>query len=785
MKLIIAEKPSVAEAIAEAILGTKTKTNGCIVKGDYIVTWVFGHMLQLKEPEDYDIKYKKWTLSDLPIYFEDWGMKPKEIKAKRSESPEEYAKREGFQKVLIDQLRNIYKLVKECDEIIHAGDPDDEGQLLIDEMLDFFKNTKPVKRVLINDNNSDAIKKSFKNLKDNKEYESLGKSAYARAVSDYLVGINASRYFSLTNRTMGLTVGRVQTPTLGLIVNRDIQIESHEKQKFYEIFTDVNIDKNSNKDLKKEENKFFKLYKKEFDKNEKYETLKESFINNFKEMEEKISLNLKYIPNKELFENGKVGSEREASEIIKGINGDKEIEVIKTIEKETAPLPFNLLKLQVYANTKWGYPAEKTLKISQNLREKYKAITYNRSDSQYLNDEHYEEAPQVINTAMKNINLFPQELSFEGEKPKCFDSSKVTAHHGIIPTNREINLNSMNEEERNIYEIIAKTYIAQFLPKIIKEKTAGEIDLLESGKLRVVSSRVLDIGYYNFLNDKEMDVNQLEGDLFCKIYPGKYSVEFLKSEIKEKETTPPKRYTEATLLQDMASISKYVKDLKIKKLLKEKDKDKKGENGGIGTPATRAEIIKGLFYKKFVELKGKNIISTDLGREFYLMLPEELKSADITAKWWVIQEEIKDKSAEPSKLILNTLETLKDVMKGRYDKISLNSDGEVIKKAVIGVCPKCGKSVLIGQDKKGEENYYCENYRECSFRLWKTMKHFSNELNITREKAEQLLNNKKAEFSLKNREGSIYQGYLKIKINGVYVNFESDGYPEKQKEKDA
>ncbi|WP_297488473.1 DNA topoisomerase [uncultured Cetobacterium sp.] len=777
MKLIIAEKPSVAEAIAEAILGTKNKYNGYIEKDDYIVTWVFGHMLQLKEPEDYDIKYKKWTLADLPIYFEDWGFKPKEIKARKTESPEETLKREGFQKVLTGQLRTIYQLVKKCDVIIHAGDPDDEGQLLIDEILEFFKNTKPVKRVLINDNNSEAIKKSFKNLKDNKEYEPLGKSAYARAVSDYLVGINASRYFSLINRTMGLTVGRVQTPTLGLIVNRDLQIESHEKQKFYEIFTDINVNKNLKN--KKQGEKIFKLYKKEFPSEEKNIELKNLFIKEFEALNDIFSINLKYIPSKELFENGKIESQIEAEEISKNFKGDTKLIITKTIEKENPPLPFNLLKLQVYANTKWGYPAEQTLKISQNLREKYKAITYNRSDSQYLNDEHFTDAPDVIKKAMKNINIYPEGVSFGPIKPKCFDSSKVTAHHAIIPTNRDVNLNRMTIEEKNIYEIITKMYIAQFLPKLIKEKTTAEIDFLESEKLRVTSSKILDIGYYNFLNDKNSENSQTENDTLSKLYPGEYQVTFLDSMIKEKETTPPKRYTEATLLQDMASISKYVKDLTIKKLLKDKDKDKKGENGGIGTPATRAEIIKGLFFKKFVELKGKNIISTPLGREFYLMLPTELKSADITAKWWVIQEEIKEKSAEPFKLILNTLETLKEVMTKRYDKISLNSQGEVIRKELIGVCPKCGGSILIGQDKKGDENYYCENYRDCSFRLWKNMKHFNNPLEITKEKAISLLKNEKVEFSLLNKNGDKYQAYLKLKINGIYVNFELNGYPEK------
>lgn len=666
MILVIAEKPVLGKAIADALPGTATMKNGCIYKGDYIVTWVFGHMLSLKEPEDYDIGYKSWNINSLPIFFKDWQVK--------------IGKDGNLNKGQISKsqrVNQIGSLLKQADEVIHAGDPDDEGQLLIDELLRWFNYKGIVKRLDTANTTLVAMKKALSHMTDNKPHEPYGWSAYARSVADLMVGINMSRLFSCKNQTL-LTIGRVQTPTLGLVVNRDLAIEGHHKQKYYTIGCDINFNN---------------------------DTVQADFI------PAKTDSNLV---------DGHILSKEYAEQICNRLKGQvlKNINITKKIVYEAPPLPFNLVKLQTYCSGKFGYSPQQVLDITQSLRENHKAITYNRSDCQYLSEEHYKEAPVTMKAVIMNICYKPKSLDMN-LKSKCFDSSKISAHFAIIPTNQKVNLDKLSEAEKNVYLAICKYYIAQFMPKAKKEQTNLSIELGNGEAIKAVSTVIIEQGYRSIFNEAEKD----KASNLSKIPEGIYSGKITDTDIAEKETKPPSRYTKASLNEDMTCISKYVKDPKIKQLLLSKDEGKEGERGSIGTSATRSGIIESLVKRGFLREDGKKIISTALGRELYRILPDEIKKADMTAEWWSIQEEIQNGTVNYNKLIDSVYDTIKHIVANVDNYPVVNSSIIAIKKkggAVIGKCPRCGGDIV--ETKTG---FCCSNWKEptnCKFNIWKKSK---------------------------------------------------------------
>lgn len=694
MKLIIAEKPELARAIAEAIPGTKNKKDGYIEVGEYCVTWAAGHLLKLYDPQDYDEKYKKWDLSDLPINFENWKKKIIDGKGKL--------------------VSNIKKLIKDTDEVINAGDPDDEGQLLIDEIIQYLNYKGKVSRILINDNNTESIKKAFTKIESNEKYKSLGVAAEARSIADLLVGVNLTRFFTLYNNTGNvLSIGRVQTPTLAMVVNRDNEIKNHIKEKYYELFLNTNIDNN--------------------DISLKYKQDKDT---------EKIL-------DKSILENI----------ISKLDNKSGKLEVSKKVIEESTPLPFNLANLQIEANKKYGYSAQKTQDITQSLREKHKAITYNRSDCEYLSEEHFKEAPKLLPIVIKNLEVNIKVNYSEESKSRAFNDKNITAHHGIIPTlNGDIS--SFNKEEKNIYELIAKRYVIQFMTKKKVEKTEGILNV-EDNIFKGTSSKTLDKGYSVIYSEDKEESDEITG--LSNIKEGIYNIETKKEDykIEERESQPKKAYTEATLLKDMTSISKYVKDPKIKEILLKKDKDKKGESGSIGTPATRASIIEGLFKKGYLEYQGKNIKSTALAIEYLKTLPEELKAADMTALWYVIQEDIKDGKVGKEALIKYVLDDINRIISMDHKKIdnsfSTNKNPKDLKE---------GEVLEI----KSEKGTYYKGYFEGKVRnIPSEYKYFDNILKITKSKAEKLFKGNFVEFDLKYKEKE-YKQKMKLVINGDYLN---------------
>ena len=710
MKLIIAEKKELAEAIVAAIPGEKKYNGSSIIIGDYIACWIYGHILTHKEPEEIDPSLKKWKLDTLPIYFSKWDKK------------------------ILPYRKDLFNTVKdlihsnEITEIIHAGDADSEGQYLVDELLEYCSNKKPVKRLMVNDNTLGGVQKAFSKIEDNSKYTALGKSAEARAIADMIVGFSLSRFYSIINNAK-LSIGRVQTPTMALVVNRDNEIKNHIKEKYYNLYLKTNIN-DIDIDLR------YSSKERIMDK-----SIYEEFINNV---------------------------------------GDKTSNLLITKKENyrTTPLPYNLSDLESDAATLFKYSAKKTMDITQNLRDKYKAITYNRSDCRYLSEEHFKEAPKLIPLVAEKLN-FTATFDFN-EKSRCFNDKYVTAHHGIIPTGAG-DFEQFSQEEKNIYKLIAERYLIQFLEKVKIEKTEAKVEINEA-IFKKSSIKILEPGYTKYFkvleddNENDEEVEEKKENNLSKIPGGEYQIKINNSNffIEEKETTAKKPYTEATLIKDLNNIAKYVKDPEIRELLKSKDKDKKDVNGSIGTTATIPGILEGLIEKGFLTRKEEKIISTELAKEYLKILPESLKTPDSTALWWSIQEKIARGEAKLEDLTLSVLEDVKTIINSEHKTISSEFSTLKQEKEIIGVCPKCGEPIY-----EGEKNFYCNGYKSgCDFKLWKKIKVFNQkEVTITKQDAKTLLNKGTILITgLTNKAGKKYKANFKLEINDKYVNLSLDSF---------
>ncbi len=499
------------------------------------------------------------------------------------------------------QVKTIIELIRRADvtEIIHAGDPDDEGQLLVDEVLEYAGNTKPVKRVLINDNTLPAVKKALANPKNNRDFRGLYLKALARSVADAIYGLSMTRAYTIPAKTKGykgvLSVGRVQTPVLGLIVNRTRANKNH-KSSFYYTMT-----------------------------------------GHFQRGADVIRANWKpgeFAP----LTDRKLLDKTWANGTATSLAGKPAtVEAAATDDKKTAaPLPFNLVRLQQYMNKKFKMTAQKTLDITQQLREKYKAITYNRSDCSYLSDEQFSEAPQIID-ALKSVFDQPMDIDTT-RKSKAFNSAKVTAHTAIIPTVSVPDVNALSTDERNVYLAIAQHYLVQFMPEKAYQEVSVAIQCGDES-FYARARKTTDSGFEAFLGvenagDDEAEVENDDSafDLLCKIRTGE-TVTTKEVVVNEKKTTPPPLFTEATLLAALVRVADFVTDPVIKKLLKDKDRDKKDEHGGIGTPATRASILETLKKRNYITLEKGKLIPTDTGYALIDALPDIAVNPDMTALW--------------------------------------------------------------------------------------------------------------------------------------------------------
>lgn len=653
MRLFIAEKPDLAKAIAEGLNGaynTNLPRNcGYMQKGDDYITWAFGHIMELLEPHEYDEKYKNWSFDTLPIIVTHFKHKP--IKDKEN------------------QLKIILKLIKDnkVQQIVHCGDADDEGQILIDEILLYSQTQKPILRCLINDITPQAVKKQIANMQDNSKYKNMSERGFARSFADWIVGLNLTRAYTLANQNKGgegtVTVGRVQTPILGLIVNRDLENDEFKSVDYFVL-------------------------------NSEFE-LNNTKINASLKTEEKI-LNI-----------------NEANKI-KEFCQDKQaiLNLSSQNKKEHPPLPYNLLVLQTEASKAFGYSPKKTLEITQSLREKHKAISYNRSDCQYLPESLYNEAENIINALKSN---FSENIGQNGVnlsiKSKAFDDSKLSAHYGIVPTNTRLNLMDLSDDEKIIYTLICKRFLMQFYEP--REFISYAL-VFKCGEFEYCAnfSKTTKAGFAEFFKSSSSD-DESEAEFDIKSLNNGDLAKIKNIDVKKFQTKPRPRYTMTTLLKDLNSVAKYVKNEKIKKLLLEKDKDKKGESGGIGTPATRSDMIEKLIKQGYIEVsndKKQNIKSTPKGKALIKAVSPLLSTPDMTALWFEYQKAIENGEVSKEdfiKSVYNT--TIAEIERIKNTNFSLGNTVQKIK------CPQCDGHLI---KRKGQKGFFygCSHFKiGCKF----------------------------------------------------------------------
>lgn len=625
MRLYIAEKPSLAKAIADVLPKPHKKEEGCIRLGNGdCVSWCIGHLLEQADPEHYDGAFKKWSLETLPIVPQQWALKPKSQTRK--------------------QLTVLKKLIKQADEIVHAGDPDREGQLLVDQVIDFAgvsgAKKQNVKRCLIADLNPQAVKRSLAGLKDNRSFAPLSISALARTRADWLYGINLTRAYTVQGRKVGfdglLSVGRVQTPLLGLVVRRDMEIEHFVSKPFFEVLAHV-VDRSGQ------------------------------------------CFTAKWQPSEAcrpyMDEEGRVLVKGLAENVAGRITNQPATvtKFEKKLKKQNAPLPFNLSQLQIDCAKRFAMNAQQVLDVCQALYERHKLITYPRSECRHLPMDHYAQAPTVINAIAQSsaaLRQFAQKADAQ-RKSYAFNDKKVTAHHAIVPTEKQMDVERLSSYERQVYEMIARQYLAQFYPQHEYYDTKVELEI-GGGKFKT-GARCSHIQGWKALfgngssKKSSEDDNQEHTNSSLPVMNVGDVLHCNQGEVLEKQTQPPKHFTDATLLSAMTGIARFVKDPQIRKILNETD--------GLGTEATRAGIIELLFKREFLLRKGKTIHATEAGRGLIQSLPEVATVPDMTARWESELGKIADKQASYTGFMGEMLHTLNDLVETARHELPTHLQG--------------------------------------------------------------------------------------------------------------
>lgn len=596
MILYIAEKPSLGRAIADVLPKPHKKGDGFIqaANGD-CVSWCVGHLLEQAQPDAYNPEYKSWKFEHLPIVPDKWQLKPKA--ATRS------------------QLSVLKKLVKQANTLVNAGDPDREGQLLVDEVIAYLGVTgdklHQTQRLLVSDLNPQAVKRALTQLRSNREFIPLSTSALARSRADWLYGMNMTRAYTIQGKKVGyqgvLSVGRVQTPLLGLVVRRDEEIAHFQSKPFYEVLAHLATEK------------------------------QETFSAKWQPSE----ACLPYMD-----EEGRVLARGLAQNVVNRISDKPALvtQLASKDKKQYPPLPYSLSALQIDAAKRFGMSAKDVLDTCQSLYERHKLITYPRSDSRYLPVEQHSLAPSVLRAVSQGAGELLQGANAPDPslKSKAWDDKKVDAHHAIVPTEKTANLSSLSLREKQLYLHIARQYLAQFYPAYCYSETTVQVTI-EGGLFNTKARQDQSLGWKQLFARQEPNGSKASGNQSTEESTGKddeENDEFIgqlpplklgqvlhctRGELLEKNTQPPKAFTDATLLSAMTGISRYVTDPEIRKILKETD--------GLGTEATRAGIIELLFKRGFLQRLGKSIVSTDVGKGLINSLPASATTPDMTALW--------------------------------------------------------------------------------------------------------------------------------------------------------
>jgi len=564
MRLFIAEKPSLAKAIAAALPGAAKRNSKYIECGsDDVVVWCVGHILEQAPPEAYNPEWKKWRVEDLPIVPTQWQLVPK----------------------IKEILGTIKKLLKKATSVVNAGDPDREGQLLVDEVLEYLGYQGPVSRVWIADLNKTAVMRALQEITPNSQAEGLRCAALARQRADWILGMNLTRLYSVKARQL-VSVGRVQTPLLGLIARRDREIDTFTPRAFYNLAAEL---KSAEHGIRAKW-RALAAHSEHLDSDGRLIDLQAA-----KSWQEE----LQRVPAQV------VSAERQP-------------------KKQAPPLPYRLSDLQVDAGKKLGLSAQQVLDACQGLYETHKATTYPRSDCRHLPEGHFADAPAVLGALGKGLPELSSyvEQADPAVRSAAWNDKKVTAHHALIPTPKVPDLASMSEEESRVYTLIAQRYVAQFMAKHEYEQTVLEFDV-GGHKFTANGRRVVSNGWKDLLAGDSESKTDSDDPLPLLQVGEELSVQGI--DLQTGKTTPPKRFTDATLIQAMEGIGKYVSDPKIKKML--------SDTQGLGTPATQAATIETLFERAFIEKKGKEIRATATGQALVTALPEVVTTPDMTVLW--------------------------------------------------------------------------------------------------------------------------------------------------------
>ncbi|MGU8438859.1 DNA topoisomerase 3 [Clostridium perfringens] len=701
MKLIITEKPAVACDIGK-VLKVNTRKDGYLEGNNYVITWCVGHLIQLAYPGAYDEKYNKWTIEDLPII------------------PEKFITE--VNKSTSKQYYTIKKLMfrDDIDEIICATDSAREGELIFRYVYNEAKCNKPVKRLWISSQTERAIKEGFENLKPSKNYDNLYKSALCRAKADWLVGLNLTRLYTVKNK-IKLTIGRCQTATLNMIVSRHNEVLNFVSTKCYQI-----------------EGEFDNNLTGVFYKNgQDYKFKDKNIIQNY----------MNSISN-----NGKI------------------TKLEKKSKTKNRPRLYNLNELQKEANKKYGFTAKETLEIAQALYEKHKITTYPRTNSRYLNSVMEDKIKGYLLDIVENEKLDYNKHINELIENLCIDENviddeKIEDHHALIVTEniKNYDIDKLNEKEKIILNMIIIRMILAVSQKQRFDETTIEIQPDNSNDIFKINGKNITFEGWKKTERELLGACEEEKEIsefkFDKQLGDK--LEITNKFIKEINTTPPKLYTEGSILEVMENVSRLSKDKAIKD----------GLAKGIGTSATRADILENLIKVGYVKREKKNLIPTELGIKLINAVPHEIKSIELTANWENELKEIELGHLKEDTFIKEISEFVKKIIE--YENKNLISiEVKKEEKEVIGICPKCGKNIY-----ESKRNFYCEGFKDnpkCNFSLWKEDKFFTSRgKKITKSIAKNLISNGQAKVKFKKKDKSgEYEAIVKIKENGSYINFE-------------